>query len=61
MTFLKETETKKELQVSDLEYLESYTRFEKSEIVDWFRLERYENKDDKRGVTNKLYGQQTCE
>ena len=43
MTFLKETETKKELQVSDLEYLESYTRFEKSEIVDWFRLERYED------------------
>ena len=39
MTFLKEKETKKELQVSDLEYLESYTRFGKSEIVDWFRLE----------------------
>ena len=37
MTFKKETETKKELLASDLEYLESYTRFEKSEIVDWFR------------------------
>lgn len=44
MTFKKETETKKELLVSDLEYIESYTRFGKSEIVDWFRYKRDEDR-----------------
>ena len=45
MTFEKETETKKELQASDLEYLESFTRFGKSEIVDWFRYKKRYKED----------------